>query len=80
MTDESGEMDIPIGEALPDMRIVSLPEGESWLGALVLVKTRDHLGREGWSSRRTEGMSDEELLGLVAVQYEMLRDRIRFRE
>lgn len=38
-SDESPEVLVPIEEALPGMRIVELPEGQSWLGALMFVKT-----------------------------------------
>lgn len=78
--DESEEVLVPIGEALPGMRIVGLPDGRSWVGALILVKTQDDRGEPGWSVRRTGGLSDEELLGMVAVGAEMLRDTIRSRE
>lgn len=78
--DESEEVLVPIGEALPGVRIVGLPDGQSWVGALILVKTQDDRGEPGWSVRRTEGLSDEELLGIVAVEAEILRDRIRFRK
>ena len=77
---DSEEVRVPIGEALHGMKIVSLPVGESWLGALIFVKTQDNRGELGWSVRRTKGLADEELLGMVAVAAEMLRDRIRFRE
>jgi hypothetical protein len=76
----SGEVLVPIGEALPGMRIVGLPAGERWVGALIFVKTQDDRGEPGWSMRRTGDLSDEELLGTVAVGAEMLRDRIRLRE
>ncbi len=78
--EEPQEVLVPIGEALPGMQIVSLPDGESWVGALMFVKTRDNRGEMGVSVRRTEGLSDEELLGMVTVHAEILLDRIRFRE
>ena len=77
LSDEPPEVLVPIEEALPGMRIVDLPEGQSWLGALMFVKTHGADGREGWSIRRTEGLSDEELLGMVNVSAEMLRERIQ---
>lgn len=78
--DKSVDGLVSIAEALPGMRIVSLPDGQSWVGALMFVKTQDNPGLSGgWSMRRTEGLSDEELLGIVGVGTEMLRDRIRSR-
>lgn len=73
------EVSIPVGEALEGMDIVALPADMKWVGALMLIKTEDDLGGGGWSSRRTEGLSDEELLGVLSVQIEMLRERIRYR-
>jgi hypothetical protein len=71
---EPQEMLVPIGEALPGMRIVGLLDGMSWVGALMFVKTRDTGGEVGtWSVRRTEGLSDEELLGMVTLYVETLR-------
>lgn len=79
-TNESEEELVPIEDALSGLRIVNLPVGESWVGALILVKTQGALGVGGWSLRRTEGLPDEELVGTLSVVVEMLRDRIRFRE
>jgi hypothetical protein len=77
--DEPEEVLVPIEEALAGMQIVDLPAGYSWVGALLLVKLGGEAGF-GWSVRRTEGLSDEELLGQAVVLVEMLRDKIRFRE
>jgi hypothetical protein len=77
--DESEEVLVPIEEALPGMQIVSLHTGESWAGALILVKLGGEAGFS-WAVRRTEGISDEELLGQTLVLVEMLRDKIRFRD
>lgn len=77
--DESDEVLVPIGEALAGMQIVGLPAGESWVGALILLKLGGEAGF-AWSVRRTDGLSDEELLGQAVVLVEMLRDKIRFRE
>lgn len=81
---KSEEVHVPLAEALPGMQIVGLPDGDTWVGALMLIKTQDGSSGDptlpgGWSMRRTEGLVDEELLGLIAVVSEMLRDRIRFR-
>lgn len=77
--EEPEEVLVAIEEALPGMQIVNLPAGESWVGALILVKLEGKAGFS-WSVRRTEGLSDEELLGQTAVLVENLRDKIRFRE
>jgi hypothetical protein len=77
--DGSEEVLVPIEEALRGMQIVNLPAGESWVGALILAKLGGEAGFS-WAVRRTEGLSDEELLGQAVVLVEMLRDKIRFRE
>ena len=56
LSDEPTEVLVSIEEALPGMRIVDLPEGQSWLGALMFIKTHGAEGG-GWSMRRTEGLS-----------------------
>jgi hypothetical protein len=78
MPDELKEVLVPIEKALPGARIVDLPDGESWVGAFILVKTQDKSGQFGWSARRTEGLTHEELLGLLAVHTDMFRDRALF--
>lgn len=73
--DEPEEVLLPIEEVLPGARVVDLPQGESWVGALILIKTRDEGGQSTWSVRRVGDLSDEELLGMVTVQGDMLRER-----
>lgn len=75
--EEPSEVLVPIGEALPGMRLVNLPVGETWVGALILIKTRNREDSSTWSVRRTDGLSNEELLGMVSVQVEMLHEKIR---
>lgn len=75
LRDEPEEVLLPIEDVLPGARILDLPEGTSWVGLLILVRTRDESGQPGWSVRRTEGLTDEELLGMVTVQADMLRER-----
>ena len=77
--DESEELLVPIEEALADMHIVGLPAGSTWAGALLLIKLNDEAGFT-WSVRRTDGLSDEELLGQAEVLVEMLRSTIRSRD
>lgn len=80
MSEPEQETLIPIAEALEGMNIVGLPDNTRWVGAFMLVKTEDGQGGGGWSARRTEGLSDEELLGVLAVHTEIVRDRIRYRD
>lgn len=77
LSDEPTEVLVSIEEALPGMRIVDLPEGQSWLGALMFIKTHGAEGG-GWSMRRTEGLSSEELLGIVSISAEMLLEKIQY--
>lgn len=77
LPDEPTEVLVPIEEALPGMRLVNLPVGETWVGALILIKTRNREDSSTWSVRRTDGLSNEELLGMVSVQVEMLHEKIR---
>ena len=77
--EEAREVLMPIAEALEGMSVVGLPDDVKWVGALMLIKTKDDRGEGGWSSRRTEGLFGEELLGVLAVHVEMLQDRIRYR-
>ena len=80
MSEPEQETLIPIAEALEGMNIVGLPDDTRWVGAFMLIKTEEGHGGWGWSARRTEGLSDEELLGVLAVHIEMLRERIRYRD
>jgi hypothetical protein len=67
---------IPIGKALPGMRIHPLPVGWEPMSAFVLIKTRDENGRDAWSYRTTEAPNREELLGALIVQADLLRKEL----
>lgn len=66
--EEPSEVLVPIEEALPGIQIVSRSTGQSWVGAFILVKTRDQdgCGAGGWSVRRAEGLCDAEMLGVIS--------------
>ena len=78
-SEEAQEALIPIAEALDGLKVVALPDDMKWVGAFMLIKTEDDHGGGGWSARRTEGLSDEELLGVLGVHTEIVLDRIRYR-
>lgn len=69
---------VPVEVVLRDARIEALPEGERWQGALILIKTVNTAGEGTWSIRRTEGLSDEELLGMLVVATDLQRDRTTY--
>ena len=59
---------IPIGDALPEVRVPPLAEGHIGKLAFVLVKVVDADGEEGWAVRTSEDLDEDELLG-VLVSY-----------
>ncbi|MFC0038438.1 hypothetical protein [Actinomadura rayongensis] len=67
------EKPIAIGEALPGIEVLPLPERWTALGGIVLVKCLDEEGHPSWAFRTTDGFSDEELLGALTIRTDMLR-------
>ncbi len=69
----SEENYVAVGEALSTMQIRPLPTGWSPLEAFVLVKCIDESGRANWLFRTTSGINDEELLGSMVIQTELIK-------
>ncbi|WP_123309170.1 hypothetical protein [Cellulomonas sp. PhB143] len=64
---------LPAGDVLGSLKLLPLPEGTSPSGVLAFVKLDEPDGSVGWSVRVTEGMNDEENLGLLAGYVEHLK-------
>ena len=65
---------VPIGDALSGLTIHDLDEGETVVGAFILLKVLDAEGDVTWSFRNTESSTNrEELLGALSVQVELLK-------
>ena len=72
-----GDTWVPIGDVLGSgFSVAALPEGWTPLEGIVLVKCLDEDGRETWSFRHTEGLSDEEAIGALVVQLDMIREQV----
>jgi len=73
MSSDYGE---PIGQVLGDsFRVPALLPGWTALEGIVLVKALDDEGRPSWAFRETEGMNIEEVIGVLTVQLDILRER-----
>jgi hypothetical protein len=67
----------PIGQVLGDgFRVPPLLPGWTALEGIVLVKCLDAEGRSSWAFRETEGLNDEELIGALTVQLDLMRQRV----
>ena len=55
------------------MGIHPLGEGEVPVSAFMVVKVLDEDGSPGWSFRTTEPMNNEEVLGALVIQVELLK-------
>jgi hypothetical protein len=66
----------PIGQVLGDgFRVPPLLPGWTALEGIVLVKCLDDEGHPSWAFRETEGMNIEEVIGVLTIQLDMLRER-----
>jgi len=66
----------PIAEVLSGLAIQPLPDRWSPLEGIVLVKCLDEEGSPSWAFRTTAGLNDEELLGVLTVRIELLKDEL----
>jgi hypothetical protein len=74
MTDQYG---LPIGEVLGDgIRVPLLPKGWTALEGIVLVKCLDDDGHPTWSFRQTEGLNQEETIGALTIQLDIMREQV----
>lgn len=80
MSDEYGR---PIGGVLGDaIQVQPLPDGWTALEAIVLVKCLDDEGRPTWAFRQTESLDQEETIGALVIQLDIMREQVvdQFRE
>ncbi|GAB3103705.1 hypothetical protein [Isoptericola nanjingensis] len=64
---------LPVGDVLEGLQLLPLPEGTTPSGVLAFVKLDEPDGGVGWSVRVTDGMNDEENLGLLVGYVEKLK-------
>ena len=76
MTEPNELGHLPIEEVLPGAMLMPLPEGDEVVTVYVLVKSRDAEGLTGWSWRSPEIVNQEELLGALVSQTDLLRDQM----
>lgn len=66
----------PIGEVLGDeFRTVPLLPGWTALEGIVLIKCLDDDGVPTWAFRETGGINEEEIIGALTVQLDLMRAR-----
>lgn len=65
---------LPIGDVLPGIEIEDLPEGDTPMEIVSLVKTLDEDGDVAWYVRCSNGVSDVEIMGALLMEL----DRRRF--
>jgi hypothetical protein len=75
MSDESVRK--PIEQVLAGLWIFPLPEAWTPLEGIVLVKCLDEQGHPTWAFRSTDGINEEELLGVLTVRTDLLRRDLR---
>lgn len=63
----------PAGEVLRGLDIEELPEAETPLDLVSLIKTLDDEGEVQWYVRATSGVSDLELMGALMMELDRRR-------
>ena len=78
MSESNGPGRLPIGEVLPGVTFVPLPEGHEAVTVYLLMKTRNPDGDTefNWSWRSPEIVNQEELLGALISQTDLLRQQM----
>lgn len=67
---------LPIGDVLGDeFQVPALPSGWTALDGLVLVKCLDQDGHSTWAFRETNGINEEEIIGALTLQLDIMRER-----
>jgi hypothetical protein len=67
---------VPIGTALPDLKIHSLPPDWTPAQAFLLIKCKDESGDDTWVYRTSHQFNLEELLGALTIHIELLKKDI----
>ena len=59
-----------------------LPDGWTPLDGILLIKCLDEEGHSSWAFRETQGLNEEETIGALTVQLDILRERVvdKFRD
>lgn len=69
---------LPIGQVLGDgFQVPALLQGWTALDGIVLVKCLDEQGRSSWAFRETQGLNEEEIIGALTVQLDLMRERVK---
>lgn len=63
----------PIAEVMANLEIEDVPEGDTVLEAVSLIKTLDVDGDVAWYVRCTNGVSDLEVIGALMVELDRRR-------
>ncbi|MBU4337202.1 MAG: hypothetical protein KJ548_11580 [Actinobacteria bacterium] len=71
--DDSQPPLVPAGIALQGLEIEPLPDGSAVRGLFAFVKMDDSDGDIAWSVRVTDGLNDEEVLGVLVGYLEHLK-------
>ena len=64
---------LPIGEVLRGLTVTPLPESWSPLEVLCMVKCLGDDGSPKWALRMTGGINEEELLGALTIEVDLLK-------
>lgn len=67
---------VPLDSALPGLEVHPLQQDWTPVEAVLLVKCLDDEGAPTWAYRTTGRLNDEELLGVLTVQAELVKRRI----
>lgn len=68
----------PIGDVLgSNFQVPPLLDGWTALDGIVLVKCLNAEGRPSWAFRETEGLNEEEIIGALTVQLDLMRERTK---
>ena len=70
------ETRVPLDHALPGLEVHPLQPDWTPVEALLLVKCLDEEGSPTWAYRTTSRLNDEELLGVLTVQAELVKRRL----
>ena len=66
----------PIGDVLPGFALSQLADGWAPLQAFVLIKALDESGDISWAFRTSAQFNLEELLGVLTIQCDVLRNKL----
>jgi hypothetical protein len=75
---DDAEYGKPIGEVLgSNFQVPRLLDGWTALDGIVLVKCLNAEGRSSWAFRETQGLNEEEIIGALTVQLDLMRERTK---